>query len=157
MHSTAKEIVYKKIPGPLDTDCMICTSHKVDNGGYVRIMRNGKRQLLHRYLYQLMYLQAMFGIVIHHACENKLCINVEHLKPKSDFAHRSDHHKGELAHGSKLTEHQVREILADTKHLHRELAEIYGTNRSNISRIKRGERWKWLSREILYGDKLYKL
>ena len=59
--------------------CWICTSHKPSNGGYPRIRRNGKLMQLHRYIYSKYKGKIPKGYCIMHTCDNRMCINPEHL------------------------------------------------------------------------------
>ncbi len=51
--------------------------------------------------------------------------------------------KGETHHSAKLTDEQVRAILASSEPTHA-LATLYGVHQTHITRIQRGARWKHL-------------
>ncbi len=147
------EIEYRLEDGPLDSRCMICTSHKPNSEGYPVVVRDRKQPHMHRYLYQLMYGEIFADTDIHHLRKNRACINVEHLCAKGHGFHSQDHKsgvarldmRGSKHPMSKLTELQARAILADTEHTHRCLANKYGVSQPAISDIKSGKNWGFLS------------
>ena len=54
--------------------------------------------------------------------------------------------KGEQLHNSKLTESDVLKIYKDPR-ISRIIADEYNVGRRLIDRIKRGERWGWLTKD----------
>jgi hypothetical protein len=60
---------------------------------------------------------------------------------------------GENHHNAKLTENQVLEILAIKDLSHDKIGKIYGVSQIQISRIKRGIRWKYLHNTLSGSDK----
>lgn len=58
--------------------CWICTSHKLNSSGYPRIQINKKQTTVHKYIYEK-YKGLTNNLVVRHTCDNKLCINPEHL------------------------------------------------------------------------------
>jgi hypothetical protein len=72
------------IPGPLDTPCYVWQGH-VDAQGYPDQGR--KRDRPHRRLWEIEHGPRSDGHVVHHRCENKLCLNVAHL----DLITRAQH------------------------------------------------------------------
>ena len=83
-------------------------------------------------------------------CNNKLCVNPAHLRWASHAENISDKKiagtelTGELNPQSKLTEHQVRQILKDTR-TDRDAAKDYGVSPSTIGRVRRRECWAHVS------------
>ena len=85
-------------------------------------------------------------------CHNTSCVNPNHLRWDTAWGNNSDRAidntkvRGEELKGSKLTEEQVLEIYNyDGPLLQRELAKNYGVNQSQISAIKCGYTWSWLT------------
>ena len=145
MVNQAKEINYDQVKGPLDTSCFICTSHVCNDDGYPMIKRDGSgSQHMHRYLYQLLHGELVSSIEVHHLCQNKQCINIQHLVPKNKAEHLREHFSGEGQGASKLTQYQVKEILGNGTLKQEELAQKYGVSRGHISQIKTGRRWAYL-------------
>lgn len=60
-------------------DCIIFFN-KPRKDGYVRIYRDGKHLYAHTYAYTEAYGPVPKGLEIDHLCENRACINIEHLK-----------------------------------------------------------------------------
>lgn len=117
------------------TLCWITTSSK-DKDGYGVII-GGKRSLrgnerAHRRSYEENIGPIPEGWHIDHLCEQPGCVRPDHLEAKSPTDHMRRH--------SVLTTDMVRVIRASTK-THQQLADEYGTTRSNIGYIKRHKTW----------------
>ncbi|MBU2527739.1 MAG: HNH endonuclease [Bacteroidetes bacterium] len=54
-------------------------------GGFNR--SNGKHVLAHRFAYELLKGSIPDGIVLHHNCQNPLCVNPQHLQPMTQRIH----------------------------------------------------------------------
>lgn len=82
-----------------------------------------------------------------HTCDNKMCINPDHLRPGTskdnaqDMASKNRHMFGEINGNSKLTEAQAKEIYHMIG-VHKEIGELFGVDRSTVSLIKRRKLWK---------------
>lgn len=132
------------------------------NGGYTcnghpTTKHNGKPWLVRRLVLALQGIEIKTNHVVVTTCSNKRCINPAHLVQHSLRQHmkamglagkQSDRIRSakiaatKRANGqAKLTEAQVREIRASTGTL-RELAAIYGVNKSRICGIRLGRMWK---------------
>lgn len=61
------------------SDCIYWTGAKF-NHGYGQIRRKGKLHLAHRYLFEQAYGPIPFGMVVRHKCDDKRCVNLEHLE-----------------------------------------------------------------------------
>lgn len=82
-----------------------------------------------------------------HKCDNKQCVNPEHLELGDSFKNMRDaknrgrlHSVGEDNRMSKLTWEKVREIRA-SKLSQIKLAKLYGVNRQCILKIKNNKSW----------------
>ena len=53
------------------------------NTGYGRLYVDGKRVMAHRHYYEIFVGPIPKGLVIHHKCHNKACVNPEHLEVKT--------------------------------------------------------------------------
>lgn len=92
------------------------------------------------------------GLFVLHKCDNRACVNVEHLFLGTCHDNHVDmDSKGRRAvlRGSdngqaKLMDCQVSEILLDDRPVRR-IAEDYGISFSHVAAIKRAEKWRHLS------------
>ncbi len=128
--------------------CHICTSHCVDGEGYVICMRNGKRRPIYRHIYRLYRDAPIKGMVIRHTCDNRQCINPDHLILGTHQDNVQDRVKrGRSANGvkngrSKMTPAKVLRVYKDKKSTRTELARRYGVDRQVIRKIQLGITWR---------------
>lgn len=129
--------------------CHICTSHSFHKTGYPRIQINGVQKYLSNHIYEIYKGSISKGHVIRHTCDNKACINPEHLITGThadnmrDVVERklSNTPVGEKSGKNKITTKQALEIFNSTKSQN-ELAVIYGISQSVVGRIKLKKTWK---------------
>lgn len=131
---------------------------------YGTLKVNGKSVLAHRASYAENNGPIPDGLLVCHRCDNRLCVNPAHLFLGSNSENMADMrakgrgsfgHPGEKAPRAKLSEAQVREILATyepspagTHQINpngiKGLARRFGVGHCHISDIIRGERWAHL-------------
>lgn len=139
-----KEIKHKV----LENGCWECISHSVDSNGYPVAIVNYSWDRIHRHVYRLFKGDIPGGYVIRHTCDNKLCINPDHLLIGThednvlDRVKRGRSANGEANGRSKLTESEVIAILKDTDTPKMKLAKIYNVDAKVIRDIKNGITWK---------------
>src|SRR5690625_5498131 len=63
----------------LGNGCFIVTSHAELNSGYALIHSQGKRTLVHRFIYTQCFGEIPTGLMVRNKCDNRMCINPEHL------------------------------------------------------------------------------
>ncbi len=71
-------------------ECIVWIGSR-DKKGYGVIRVDKKMHQAHRFIYQLTIGDIPNGYVIHHECENKSCIRVEHLTMMTASEHSSHH------------------------------------------------------------------
>lgn len=131
-----------------ENECWKCTSHKPNKYGYFIIHCENKAIGLHRYMYEIHKGVIKLGNVIRHTCDNKWCINPEHLiegtqaDNMQDMVNRDRSLQGSKNHNSKLTEQQALEIINNNDDSQRKIARKYKVSKAIISGIKTGKRWK---------------
>jgi hypothetical protein len=158
----AKPVEYEIRPHSLlRTPCWIVTSPRPGQNGYVLsttalkgLVGDGARLGLHRAVYEYFWGSIPDGLVVRHQCDQPSCINPLHLLIGSytdnynDMVERGrDNYnplRGERNHNAKLTEDDVRKIMASCK-TNRELAKEFGVAQPIISQIKNGLRWKHIT------------
>src|SRR5216684_84326 len=92
-----------------------------DGAGYGRAVLNGKRQRLHRLVYENLVGPIPAGSHIHHRCENRACANIEHLELVSPMEHRKRHEKTHCPQGHPyVTEGRWKGNSRDCRICHRE-------------------------------------
>jgi hypothetical protein len=134
-------------------DCIVSTGHSLNSDGYPQFCRNGKRRLIGRVVLFRRYGPQPSSICMRHTCDNRRCINPNHIIPGSfgdnnrdrEARGRGNPPRGERCAASKLTEKQVREIQKLSRDgiiLQREIAELFGLYQGTVSRITNGLRWK---------------
>lgn len=131
--------------------CHLCTSHYLRPDGYIGYELNGKSIRLHRVIWMKLYGEIPEGLMVCHKCDNRNCINPDHLflgthtDNMRDMASkgRTGTRRGTDNNQNKLTEDQVRAIRLD----HRpqtEIAKDYGVTNQAIHLIKKRKNWRWL-------------
>ncbi len=131
------------------TNCFECTSHVIDVNGYVEYQFNSKKVRIHRYIYEECFGEIPAGKVIRHTCDNRACINPEHLiigthlDNMADMTSRGRQCKGEASPNAKLTESDVREIrkLLEQGETQTDIAKRFNVSRTVIRGIKLGNIW----------------
>lgn len=84
-------------PGPMATPCWMWTG-PVTGSGYAKCYKNGLTAQAHRYAYEEVHGQLPAGIVLTAACEQKLCVNPDHMETvtKAEVQHRMMRRRGPL-------------------------------------------------------------
>lgn len=114
---------------------------------------NQTKSLAHRASYERYIGPIPEGLVVCHACDNRKCVNPNHLWVGSqadnlaDMRRKGRAHKGPSVHSehhplSKINVKIARKIRFDKRNA-REIAEQYGVSRSLVYGIKAGTHWKY--------------
>ena len=128
LHRNSKEIVAEERKGPLDSPCWIITSHKPCGGnGTVYIQGKGQvggkglvqgegKSCVYRLVYQREVGDIPPGKLVMHRCDNRMCVNPEHLAVGTkhdntqDMLRKRRHKYGSKASWAKIDEDIVRAI-----------------------------------------------
>lgn len=142
-------------------DCWIWTG-SLNHNGYGRLRGNAETEkniAAHRFSWELHYGpippgEGYHGTCVCHKCDNKICVNPDHLFLGSHSDNIKDMHakgrgalpanKGSENPRAKLTEPMVRMIkmmLAGGRVTQKHIAEIHGVSNSAIQLIATGKRW----------------
>jgi hypothetical protein len=125
-------------------DCVIAPVKPKSNGyAYVYVRSSGygkgdwREELAHRWAWMQEYGPIPEGLHVHHTCENRVCVNVDHM----ELLRQCDHN-GAAGHG-RLTEEQARKIrwLAQGGFQGKIIAEVFGCSPQLVSGIKKGRAW----------------
>ena len=141
---------WSKVAKRGDGDCWLWVASRT-NSGYGRFRYQDKMQSAHRFAYRYLVGPIPDGMYVCHCCDNKLCVNPDHLflGTAVDNVHDMDakgrraNRKG-IAHSmAKLTEVDVLEIrrrvaFGETQAT---VAKDYRISESSISFIVKRQRW----------------
>lgn len=118
----------------------------INNQGYGVLRGNDKKIIqAHRYAWERVNGKIPDGMCICHKCDNRKCVNIEHLFLGTWYDNNHDRSlKGRTANSNaKLTIEQVKEIkrMKHTKSI-KELCKIFNMSKSAIGAILNGTAWK---------------
>jgi hypothetical protein len=129
-----------------ENECMLWKGGK-SSAGYGYYTVNKKNWRVHRLSYYLAHNQIDDKLVIRHLCNNKLCVNPEHLAEGTQKENIQDQiTAGTFVYGekngrAKLCSQNVIDIR-ESKDLLSVLSQRYDVSVALISRIKLGKSWK---------------
>lgn len=136
-----------KIKINAESGCWEWTASKCH--GYGQIMIDGRPIRAHRVSYEIHCGMIPDGLHILHRCDNRACINPEHLFIGTNADNMADRDakgrgiifRGEGHGSSKLTEADVRAIRAAKGLPQRKLAEMYNVSGKQICMVRTGKQW----------------
>lgn len=124
--------------------------------GYGRVIFGHRTIRAHRYFYELHKGPIADGLYVCHKCDNRLCVNPDHLFVGTHRDNMADlskkgrrlgsftGHVGQKMAHTKLTDEQARAILRDDR-VHDVIAAEYGISRPSVTMLKNGKTWRWLT------------
>ncbi len=132
------------------TDSSVCWDWQASKNkqGYGRFSVDNKLMYAHRFSYTIHNGEIPENLFVMHTCDNPSCVNPRHLKVGTHQDNMDDKCAknrqarmfGEDNPASKLTTEQVHDIR--TKRIAGvEFAELYGVDKSQISRIQNNLKW----------------
>ena len=128
------------------TDCI--PAKWITSRGYGSAYHNGKTVRAHRLAWEKANGPIPDGLLVCHRCNNKGCVNPDHLYLGTIQVNNRDAKddgllnppKGEQHWKASLTEDDVRAIRADNR-IRREIGADYGIHKTTVTKIKNGSRW----------------
>lgn len=144
-----KRFEEKCIPEP-NSGCWIWL-YSLTSNGYGQFSYNGRQRRAIRVAYEIYKDKIPDGMIVRHKCDNKLCVNPDHLvlgthnDNMSDMVKRNRQARGEKTGNNKLTEEQALDIYNSTSY-YKELAQKYNITVTQVYRIKKGLFWAWLTK-----------
>jgi hypothetical protein len=130
-----------------ENGCFICTSHKPGKRGYPRM----HEKLVFRHVYQEMFEPLQKGELVRHLCDNKLCINPEHLRKGTQMENVQDAiRNGRIRRGSQRPEalydelqiYGVKVLMKNTDLTNSEIEYITKVSKCTIEGVRSGKQWK---------------
>lgn len=122
-------------------DCIIWHGART-RSGYGQRTVDYKRWRAHRYAWTQAYGPIPRGMAVLHTCDNRACVNIEHLRLGTQAENMSDM-RAKQRHHTKLTPAtvaEIRSLLADGEAT-KVLAARFGVNVKTIRDIRRGSTW----------------
>lgn len=148
-HGPALDRLLAKITIDAETGCWNWTAGKFPDG-YGQFVEVKRSRGAHRVSYELHRGHIPKGMLVCHRCDNRGCINPDHLflgtnsENMADMTAKSRQARGSSNGRAKLTEADVLAIKSAVGITQQELARQYGVGQILISRIRRGKLWAHL-------------
>lgn len=139
--------------------CRIFTGRLHDGYGRIECTHAGERVriMTHKATYELLHGRLPPSTVVRHTCDNRACfidahlIGGTHLENMADMVERGRSARGERNPSARLTDAIVRDIFAacQTGASRAQVAQMFGVDRSLVSRIANGRRWRHITEKEL--------
>ncbi len=130
-----------------ENGCWVCKDRFIDKDGYPRCNYKKKTMLAAKWVWVDNFGEPPNGMVVKHSCDNRLCVNPDHLSLGTQGANIQDRVlRGRSARGgdngrAKLSEKDVRYIKYHSDSSNSVLAMEFGVEASTIRLIKKGINW----------------
>lgn len=134
-----KDIIYKIC----ENGCHEIISH-AERGEYHCIKINGELQYIHRWYFIKMHPEInMVGLDVRHKCDNRHCINIDHLEYGTRKENITDIYVRDR-HRFDLTNDEILDI-AFTEISHKEMAKKYNIDVKIVQKIRNGKTWSTIT------------
>jgi hypothetical protein len=91
--ATDLEVLFRFVPERPPGECWLWEGH-VTPFGYGGLSRDGVAWVAHRWVFETRRGEIPDGYDLHHLCEQRLCVNPDHLVPLSRQEHNDLTHRG---------------------------------------------------------------
>ena len=119
------------------TQCWPWTGRLNEKDGRPYMRLNGKSTLAYHITYELMTGDSVNGRMLLHQCDNEICCNGFHVHPGT-HQENMDEMKERERHGIPKTVLRTIKKLLEEGRTHENIAELYGHDRSTVSKIAQG-------------------
>jgi hypothetical protein len=134
-------------------DCVVWTGTRYSQGyGRVKLASLEVYGIAHRIAFEMYNAEIPEGLVAMHICDNRLCVNPNHIVLGTNRANMYDMKRkhrspsGERHHAAKLTMEQAHRIREAAKTFdyatHGQLAKQFGVSRSTVTKILSGQAYR---------------
>lgn len=144
---------FKEKCRPAESGCIEWTGAKMGNGYGIARLGKGRSRAAHRVAFEIAFSDVPDGLLAMHICDNRLCVNVDHIVLGTNMCNMLDMRRkhraaaGSKHPASKLTPEQVREIRQLGKEFygvgHGTIAKQFGVSRPTITKILNGSIYKY--------------
>jgi hypothetical protein len=146
-----KETVKRHLGETTSTGCILWNGSVHANGyGMIKKDKRSPRRA-HRVVWELTHGPIPDGLMVCHHCDNRRCVNLEHLflgthqDNMDDMIAKGRNAVGERCPQAKLTEEKVRlarKLHKAGTHTQQQIADLLGVQRAAIAKIVTYQRWK---------------
>ncbi len=146
-----EKIFWRNVNKKGPEDCWEWRGSKKSNG-YGKLLIEGNHFQAHRVSWKLHFGVIPEGMLVLHKCDNRICVNPNHLEIGTQSKNITDAIKrkrvfppvfrGEKHPRAKLTTEEVKQIRSSKGKTQRELAKMYGVSRHHINKIVNNKMWK---------------